>query len=274
MSCEACGSNSVLTEKHLCKKPPTQGRSFNFIICKDCGFIYSPDNRTAYVNNRVLNTAPEPGGRAGNGIVPGREFRIAEMAVRILASSGVTMPSVCVVGAGPSRDHQLIAKVLPVGDVAITDVFNFQNADNFILLENTKRRFDLLIASEVIEHFTQPRKDFRAFFQRLSRNGMAIASTTMQGAAPIGEQSYPFLPGHAAFYSGRALLAIAKGLGYEVDFRAPAAAFHSPGPNKRYIFFYRSKRQGREIASYFAETLLAPSEHSGGQYMASEASAP
>lgn len=260
--CAACGSNDVAQQTIASEIAAAKGKVCDFLICGACGFVSNPKNTHDYVYSGFGATSdPQMGTRAGDGIQPRREYRMAEMAVDILSRRSIGQrPDVLIFGPGLSRDHALIAQSLEVASVALTDMGNFQSATNFVPLEATDSTFDIVVASEVIEHFTDLKTDFTNLLSKVKTDGLVVASTNVNDGWPLRRLIYPFITGHTAYYSGRALQAVARRFGMIVDFRVPAIAFGSAGPRKRYIFFYHDPRLAESISAYFADHHVAPSE--------------
>ncbi|SNT02960.1 CDP-Glycerol:Poly(glycerophosphate) glycerophosphotransferase [Pseudomonas delhiensis] len=259
--CRTCGSTSLAVRTVTCTVPKMQGATFDFTFCRDCGFVSNSDNLYDYAEEGFVDdNSPEEGTRAGDGVNPRREYRIAEMAADIV---GRCFPGrrhdLLVFGAGASRDHQLITAQLPFGRVALADMDNYQNVEDFVPIDS-QEQFDVVVASEVIEHFTDLENDFRHLFSKVRQNGLVIAGTNIHNQKLIRGLTYPFSPGHVSYHSGRSLLVVARRFGLKVDFRTPAIALADGGPRKRYVFFYRDPAVGECISQYFADHHLAPSE--------------
>ncbi len=261
-TCAACGSEALSNQTITCEVQATKGKTCKFVICDSCGFVSNPHNLHNYLESGFGPTSiPQIGTRAGDGVQPRREYRIAEMAIDILSrrSPGLS-PKVLVFGPGLSRDHALIAARLPVARVAVTDMDNFQAASDFVPLDESRQKFDIVVASEVIEHFTDLEKDFTNLLSKVKDDGLVVAGTNICDGWPLHRLVYPFITGHTSYYTGRSLQAVARRFGMTVDFRVPAIAFASAGPRKRYVFFYRDPLIGECISQYFADHHLAPSE--------------
>lgn len=261
-TCRSCGSNALDVETIACSVPRLKGRSFCFITCRSCGFVSNPDNLHDYAEAGFTEgSRPEVGTRAGDGVQPRREFRMAEMAADILANRlAGSPPELLVFGAGLSRDHQLISSQLPFARIALADISNFQSVQDFVELDAVDQKFDVVIASEVLEHFTDLETDFNNLFSKVKDSGLVIAGTNIHDGSPLHRLVYPFSPGHVSYHSGRSLLAVARRFGMTLDFRVPAVAMGGAGPRKRYVFFYRDPALSECISQYFADHCLAPSE--------------
>jgi hypothetical protein len=202
-------------------------------------------------------------GRAGTDAKPGREYFMARAAHEILECAGLEAKNIQVFGAGLSRDHAHIAREYPRAQVCVCDLANFQKAGNFVGMDDP-RRFDIMIACEVVEHFTDLPANFITLLSKLSTNGLAVLSTNIADGTPLADLEYPYIPGHTAYYSGRAMKMLAHRVdpAFHVDFRLPQAATAQLGLRKRYIFVYRDPRIASGIAEYFSLHAFAPSEPS------------
>lgn len=265
--CLACGSADIYTRAITCTAAnSSKGKTFEFIFCDACQFVSNPSNGHDFRENAAFEAGvnlPEKTMRVGDGIRPGREYRMAEMGVDILRRhDGECRPDVVVFGSGMSRDHALMKEELPISRMAVSDLDNFQSVLDFVPVASRQAEFDLVIASEVIEHFTNLQEDFANLLSKVRESGLVIASTNMHDGVPLAGLAYPFDVGHTSYYSGQSLQAICERLGggVRLDFRTPAIAFRGAGPRKRYIFFYRDVEMGQSIAQYFADHHVAPSE--------------
>lgn len=265
--CLACASTDIAVRTITCTAANySKGKAFEFTFCKRCRFVSNPSNGHDFREHAAFDTGtnlPEKTLRVGDGTRPGREYRMAEMGVDILHHCyGECRPEVVVYGSGMSKDHQLLRERLPVSRTAVSDLANFQSVEDFVPVPSRRAEFDLVIACEVIEHFTDLLEDFANLLSKVRETGLVIASTNMHDGVPLAGLAYPFDAGHTAYYSGQSLRAICDRLGGDVklDFRTPAVAFRGAGPRKRYIFFYQDPAVGQSIAQYFADHHVAPSE--------------
>lgn len=260
--CLACHSTAVDAETVACAIPGMEQLAFRFLTCRACGFVSNPDNRHDYRAEGFDGpSTPGESARTGDGLRPRREYRMAGMAADLLARYAPDRSGeLLVYGAGLSRDHVLIARDLPFRRVALCDMANFQQVEDFVPHDARGQAFDVVIASEVIEHFVDLETDFAHLFSKVRHDGVVVASTNLADGAPLERLSYPFSLGHTAYHSGRSLQAVCRRFGMRVDFRTPANATRGAGPRKRYVLFYRDPRMGEAISQYFADHHLAPSE--------------
>jgi hypothetical protein len=229
-----------------------------FARCQGCGFIQIEEiAQDRYQGKTSLEDLPEVGhGRIGTPYEPGREFKMARLALDILDRSGV---DVLLYGIGRSLDNHHVARLPRVRNVAIGDIVKLRDDAEFHdANERATRRFPIVIASEVVEHFRDPHRDFAKLFQFVSREGLLICATNVYRGGDLTEDRYPFWPDHTSYYTGRALLEIARANGYLVDFRTPRVT--GENGRKRYVLFTRSPEVLQSISLHFASVTLGPSE--------------
>jgi SAM-dependent methyltransferase len=255
--CLVCGSTrrrEQRVERGGGQKNP--GR-YEIHICQDCQFVSNPGNTvdyTAFESVEQFKLTP----RVGTEERQGREFHMARMGAEVLQRSSL---DVMVFGAGRSLDYRHIAKLAQVRSVVMSDVVDLGVDTDFInIAEGTDRRFDLIIACEVVEHFTDPQPEFERLFNLLTKDGLLVCSTNIWDGRNLAKQGYLYGPGHVSYYSPRAIRIIAEKSRMLFDFRLPAIATGGPGLRKRYVLFTRSARNLRNAAEYFGAHPYAPSE--------------
>jgi len=262
--CIVCTSSNTKTETIQSKLNKKQ---FKFIICNSCNLVRNPKNTHVYEKLHFTEgSIPGNSKRVGDGIRAGREYRMAETALQILNNRINEKEiisknkEILIFGAGLSRDHELIKNNLLIDNIKITDTENFQNSDNYINILN-KKKFDIVIASEVIEHFEDPEKDLSLLASKINKKGLIIASTNIHDGTDISRLVYPFSPGHVTYYSGKSLIILAQKLGLKVDFRLPVISQNKlGGPRKRYVLLYKSNNVHNLILDYFSKNCFALSE--------------
>ena len=179
---------------------------------------------------------------------------MTRMALDILRRRGV---DVLVYGAGTSLDNHHILALPAVQHVAVGDIVGERtDMEYHDLNQPATRRFDIVIASEVIEHFRDPIANFERLFQFVARDGLLVCGTSLRGPGRLAGQRYLFYRDHTSLYSPESLPQIAARFGHHVDFR-PLAGF---GARKRYVFFARSRGVMDDVIRYFGWTPYAPSE--------------
>lgn len=256
-NCPICFSTALSTHYIAAEVERRKGLAFNFTFCKSCGFVNNPQNTyDNWESGFLKENTPNYGTRAGDGITPRREYRMSEMALKIRnAIEEKSAPALLIYGAGISKDHDLIRSNLRVQEVIVTDIENFQKTSHFINLDSD-RKFDIVIASEVVEHFTDIYKNFENLLSKTNDDGIIILGTNIHDGCKIAKIEYPYSPGHTSYYTGDALLHIARHFGLKIDFRTPAVG----GPRKRYVLLFKDPAYHERIAHYFASHHIAPAE--------------
>jgi hypothetical protein len=254
--CLVCGAaKSPFASTRFAANPKLERR---FARCQGCGFLQIEElTADRYLGKTSLDDLPEVGhGRIGTSDEPGREFKMARLAVDLLDRPEV---DVLLYGIGRSLDNHHVARLPRVRTVAIGDIVKLRDDAEFHdATERATRRFPVVVASEVVEHFRDPQRDFAKLFQFVSRDGLLICATNIYRGGDLATDRYPFWPDHTSYYTGRALLEIARTNGYLVDFRTPRVT--GENGRKRYVFFTRSPDVLQAVALHFASVTLGPSE--------------
>jgi hypothetical protein len=257
----ADGSCSVCLSTHVDPQQVTwvkdERKSFLVQICRECGYIANPDNFNDYTKYKSLDQFPVTP-RVGTEARPGREFHMAKMGVQILGGESL---DVMIFGPGRSVDYKYVKKLRRVGSVRIGDIVDLHDQPDFVnVLEETDVRFDLVVASEVIEHFTDPGYDFPRLFNLVRKRGLLVCSTNIYGGGDLNKHKYLYARGHTSYYSPRAIERLAGDNGMHFDFRVPIVSARA-GPRKRYVLFTPSADRLPDIARYFGKHAFAPSEN-------------
>lgn len=223
-------------------------------VCPRCGYVAIDELPVVrYRNAKSVDELPTGGNRIGTLDRPGREFQMGKMAVDILGREGL---DVMVYGAGRSLDNHHLAALDQVNEVAIGDIMKVRDDAAFydVNLPAT-RKFDVVIASEVVEHFRSPRADFARLFEFVAPDGLLVCGTSIKDGKRLSKHRYIFYPDHTSYYTPRSLQIIAREHGFRIDFRSPQRS----GLRKRYVLFTRSLDIQEEIALYFGTRSFAPS---------------
>lgn len=253
--CLVCGAPETR------RKNVTNRRSGKHVAvrtCERCGYVSVLDNFHDYKTSKSTEDLGGQAARCGTLDTTGREFGMAKLAVDVLNRNRI---DVLVYGAGRSLDNLHIEKLPKVRRVAIGDIMKIRDDADFI--DTTKpatETFDVVVACEVIEHFTRPREDFAKLFGFVHRAGLLVCSTNIYDGGNLNRQGYIFGRGHVSYYTPESLRAIAKANGMHVDFRVPLASTGSAGPRKRYVIFSHSAIVMEAVSDYFGRTMYAPSE--------------
>jgi len=252
--CLICGSRR-LSEQEVVYVRDKRKRSLVW-TCKSCGYIHMPGHvESRYKAKTDIEQLPAGHSRLGDRDVPGREFHMAKMAVDILGGTG---HSVLMYGAGRSLDNHHIATLPEVKRVAIGDIMKLRDDAEFIDANDPpRRRFSVVVASEVIEHFRDPHEDFKKLFRLVKRDGLLVCGTNIYDGGPLEGDWYIHYPDHTSYYSPEVLRRIANRAGIHLDFRAPMTG---QAMRKRYVIFSRSAEVMESVACYFGREVYAPSE--------------
>ena len=260
-TCAVCGSRDVRIETVRQDTASTRagapGKTFHMRVCGTCGFVGNPENIFDYRSYEHVEDLTNAA-RTGTPERAGREFHMAQMAIEILGRDGL---EVLIFGAGRSFDNQHIGALPEVSHVAIADVMQIRDDAEFIDANlPAPRRFPVVVACEVVEHFLDPQADFAGLFEYLEPDGLLVCSTNLYDGGKLARQAYIFVGGHTSYYSTDALERLAAANGVVVDVRIPLVATGYGGPRKRYLLFTRSAVVLKGIERYFSTHEFAPSE--------------
>lgn len=252
--CLVCGSS----RNRVFNVEVPRGR-FAVRVCQRCSYVSNPGNAvdyTAFKSVSKFSLTP----RVGTAERPGREYHMAVMATEILGRDKL---NVMVFGAGRSLDYQHIAGLQAVRRVVMADVVDWRGEAEFVdITKGTAERFDVIIACEVVEHFTDPRPEFARLLRLLTAEGLLVCSTNIYDRGHPSKHSYLFAPGHTSYYSPAAIATIADQNKMLFDFRMPqyGEPFAVFGRRKRYVLFTRSTDNLLLVARYFGTHPYAPAE--------------
>lgn len=255
LRCKVCGSTDL--KRRLVTYVRDPNLTARTRRCLACGYVSIVRSPQSIWKERDLSTAKAgvASARIGTRDRAGREFHMAKMAVDMLGRDDV---SVLVYGAGNNLDNLHIEKLPEVRRVAIGDIMKVRDDADFVdLNESAGQQFDIVIASEVVEHFRRPRTDFERLFSFSKPDGLVVAGTTIHAGNKLARERYIFYPDHTSYYSPQSLRLVANGLGFHLDFRAP---MNAGGMRKRYVFFSRSRSVLDDVACYFGTEVYPPSE--------------
>jgi 2-polyprenyl-3-methyl-5-hydroxy-6-metoxy-1,4-benzoquinol methylase len=234
-TCNLCGSNRFQTYAE--KRGPKTGTLFRIVRCRECGLIFVNPRLTesenlalydeAYFNGRGFDSSvnyvklQQEGDRTREGenggiidkiraLKPGSEWRVLDVGcgtgslLRALVREGyrdVTGLELSEYAASIARDSSG-AHVL-AGDIVETDLHG--------------ERFDVINATEVVEHVRDPLAFFRRVKELLSPDGVFIYSTgnSTSAYARSSGQHWPYLnpEGHLFYYSPQTLVRYFEAVG-------------------------------------------------------------
>jgi SAM-dependent methyltransferase len=264
LRCLVCGSDKLagLT----IERPRTgsvskrhTGRILNLLVCEQCRYVSSPDASHDYA--KAASTSGLSGGvapRCATVERPGRETGMARLGLEVLQRPEA---SVLVYGAGSSLDVHHIAKLPLSGRVAVGDLVKLRaDAEFFDINELSTDPFDVVVASEVLEHFPDPWKNLQNLFSYVKDDGIVVASTNIRDHGSLNTVNYLWCRGHVSYFSAESLRIVARAEGMHLDFRFPLIATRYKRPCKRYIIFSRSAEVMEAVSDWFGSEVYAPSE--------------
>ncbi|KQZ67170.1 methyltransferase domain-containing protein [Nocardioides sp. Root151] len=253
-TCLVCGSKKYVERTVAYTREPA--KTCDVRVCQHCGFVHMPGHiESRYAAKTDIEQLPAGHGRLGDLEVPGREFHMVKMGVDILGGTG---HEALIFGAGRSMDNHHVAKLPEVERVAISDIMKVRDDAEFIDANDPpKRKFSVVVASEVIEHFRDPHEDFARLLGLVRRDGLLICGTNIHDGGKLAADRYIFYPDHTSYYSPQALRLVADRAGVHLDFRAPLVG---QAMRKRYVIMSRSSRAMTRVADYFGREVYAPSE--------------
>lgn len=255
--CPVCGGEEDVVS-HTCRVSPFKGKTMRGHQCRSCGLIRHPENLGGF-SKKVSKETLEGNLRSLRNATderPGREFFMAEMGMEIIDKKDA---SVSFFGSGLNTDHLWIKRKYPGVQTKLVDLENMQEAENFEPISEATPS-DVVVASEVIEHFTEPVEHFKSLVRLLKEDGILICSSNIYDGTDVTLHQYPFVAGHVAYWTPLALIKLASDMGCFVDFRTPAVGLTRGGPRKKYIIFYKSTQTLFRTSLYFGTHMNAPSE--------------
>ncbi|WP_284308325.1 methyltransferase domain-containing protein [Hydrogenophaga electricum] len=255
--CPVCGGE-VFRQHYVCRVRPHQGKAMTGCHCQTCGLVRFPENVAVFFRDIRKDSM---GGslralRNANDERPGREFYMAEMGIEVLDRPTA---EVSFFGSGMNTDWRWLEKRFPQAKTKLTDMENFQEAANFEPIADATPS-DVVIACEVIEHFTEPVAHFASLLRLVKDDGILICSSNIYDGTDINLHQYPFENGHVAYWTPLSLVKVASDAGFFVDFRTPEMSLTRGGPRKKYIIFYRQVETLYRMSLYFGTHMFAPSE--------------
>jgi hypothetical protein len=260
MNCPICDNEKLKEKIYTCHLKEYMNKKQKGYKCPNCLFISFPENTAKYMSVLSKNSFEKElrDSRNSNDQRPGREFYMVKMAVDILEKHDEEF-SISFFGAGNNKDHVWIEKEYPKSIQKLVDLTNIQNSSKYEnILEATQS--DIVVASEVIEHFTDHSTHFENLIKLMSNDGIIICSTNIYDGSEIEQHIYPFVPGHTSYWSHPALIHIAKKHDLLLHIGTPLVSKTRGGPRKKYVIFCRSKKVYYNLSLYLCKNKFCPSE--------------
>ncbi len=245
--------------------------------CENCGFIFAPTNRHEYVDETSFSHDSVPSAdtttsagtnielrpsRAGSSAKTGREYALGMDSLKWFKGVNNHIPNILIFGVGLSRDHSHLRKSGQFSSVFVTDLINAQKTSHFVPM-NRLNKYDIVIASEVVEHFTNPAEELLNLLSLTTKKGILVITTNINdNKLPLSKSAYLFTKGHTSYWSPHALARMADLAGYKIDFRPLDGWQKQLGPRKRCIIFFKNSEYYREVALFSGLNPVIHSEFS------------
>jgi len=203
-------------------------------ICKTCQFLQNPGN-----SSKDLNPVDYTAKRLGTSKNTGREYLFTKEAATIFEK---LMLNILVYGAGVSLDYTHIRQLDFVNSCWIADLENYSNDNLFIDVKTDKLKmpqFDIVIASEVIEHFEDPISHFSNLLNFVDNDGICVCGSNFVGGMPVSRLEYPYFKGHVCMWSESSIQRIAKIKGFKAIIFLSSVG----GSRKRIIVMTKSENK-------------------------------
>lgn len=254
MNCKVCGAAVTVFHQANPKFGVTVPREFH--DCRECGFLHQPFNTYKFETEESYKEGSDPAKfkRVGDGKRPGREYGMAKTAIEMLTSK-TNVIKILIWGAGISKDHELLRREGYLVD--ITDFTNTQNSPYWKPIRDLNMKYyDVLVSSEVIEHYTKPVEDLQTQLSYIHNWGISVSGTNMRSSLPLEKTKYVWTPGHCNYWTGEAI--IQASVYYNTVFAMPHP---SVSPRKRFIFQTPSPKVERSIKGWLTQHPYPWSEH-------------
>jgi len=247
--CHLCGGYTL----------PRSAYGRPFAECAQCGFVfaYGP---TAPAIDRGMGMLGSWSGPGGGGY---REYFLVEMLRRDLGGRKFLLYGT---GNTPTLENLLNEGVDVVGADVSRDVVEFKKRthgeDRFFTPDAlpASERYDGIVAVEVFEHFSEPRRNIELLVQRLAPGGVITGTTDFYRNGNLEDATEPgYLrsTGHVAYWSEKSLGHLAQSFGLALALFElvrpgsviPDEKFGKLWVNKRVFFLYDPARH----QGYFSE---------------------
>jgi SAM-dependent methyltransferase len=224
--------------------------------CRNCGFIFTNDH-PSFLANRGMGMRGSWSGPGGGGY---REYYLVQFLKEKLGKKSFLLYGT---GNTDTLTKLRFEGVDAIGcdiskQVCNRRVEEFGSESFFLpkdLIQSRKNGYDAIVAVEVVEHFTNPKRSFELLVNCLKDDGVICGTTNFYPGGPLedrNEPGYMSLMGHVAYWSHKSMSTLAKIYGLEVvEFEMvrpgsvlPDMKFGQLFPNKRVFFVFHPEIHG------------------------------
>ncbi len=258
------------TRCNLCGGPTRirSGYERLFSECLDCGFIIAND----YDPERLSKGMGMEGSWTGPGGGGYREYYLVHMLAKDLDKK-----SFLLFGTGNTstlenlRNEGIDAAGCDISPDVVEHKVKILGEGSFFTPEGlaTERRFDVIVAVEVFEHFPEPRKSLDLLNHHLARAGIICGTTNFYPGGLLEDGNNPgymSLASHVAYWSTRSMAFIATAYGMlltEFEMMRPGSVepdekYGQLYPNKRVFFLYDAMMHREYFSRLKAATPILP----------------
>lgn len=226
-------------------------------VCERCGYVEMPDSVRRDQVRAVVPDRTRSRGRAADRRE--RELGMALLAVDVLARPDL---SVLLCGYGRSVGNRRISRLAGVGRVVGQDLTAITDDREFVGDGPAGgERFDVVIAADIVERFTDPHAWFAKIFRLVATDGVLICSMRVYDSRDLEQQRHRFARAHASHYTPKSLRRLASAHNQFVDFRLPPREPRTV-KRQRYVIFARSQAVMESVSDYFGRHRFAPPDDS------------
>jgi hypothetical protein len=122
---------------------------------------------------------------------------------------------------------------------------------------DSDRKYDVVVAADVIDRFEDPLVDFAAVLQLVGDDGVLICSSTIHDGGSLARRRQLFGRGRGSYFTPQSLRRIAAVHHMRIDFRLPPPSSRSSA-RRRYVIFSRSPAVMAAVTDYFGRNQHAP----------------